>query len=854
MVRKAFFLILIFPLIALAGKLDRIKRAIDNSDYVKAQELIDKAYEKEPFNPGISYFQAFLYQTSTFQRYHLDSARTVIAKAITDFEAADEKIIADLKEDGIDLTLAISLQTKIRDKQFQHLLSEVSMERVTDFRSKYPNSVYDEVLEYKRDSIVFLNVKEAKSQNKLSQFIANYPTSIFVPDAKILLDQLRYAELKKTGKLQDYYTFLVQHPRTSFRSPIENYIFKYSTLDHSAESYADFIGLASDKHLVKKASDLLYYIQKEKTILTHPFEDSIQHIFNASELDLFAVIDRNQYGFVNEKGKVQIDYKYDQIQEASKCTVNEDDWIFVKKGETGFIINKLGDVVLSDVDNYVSLTDGAAMVYKHQLTYLYHKSGFKILEEPIEDAEVLEERWIKVKRNGKSHLVSFLGIPVTETKYDDIYLEGSFWIFKKRGKLAVYTEKLIANELHQKGLSLEFKFEDIELVGTNKFIGFIDDRECLIDEQLNFLIPWGNYIIHPSESGWYLKSEEGYQLYNSLDEDVLDRKFPYLESNNGWLALKTQEDWMLLPRKEGLLPSRGYDSLKLINDFIALTLKDDQAEVIFNDGSLLKLQQNEVLKTFTNTHFISVRNQSDIAVYNENGQSLVSGKFEKISFLNDTLLIVEKNKKQGLINTKGEFLLRPVFDLLDQQKGMVFLLLEGKIGCYDLQKNVVFMPKYEARFEKIGEDYLTKLDGKYGLINLEEQPILDFKYDEIHFWNDSIFRVKESSYFDFINHAGESSINGIELMSKMVTTARHEIWKFVKGGKYGLISTQKGMLLQPEFTDIFDIGTSENSLFFADQHLDKAGFHVVSYINEKGELVLSKAYTKEEFDLILCED
>ncbi len=42
-------------------------------------------------------------------------------------------------------------------------------------------------------------------------------------------------------------------------------------------------------------------------------------------------------------------------------------------------------------------------------------------------------------------------------------------------------------------------------------------------------------------------------------------------------------------------------------------------------------------------------------------------------------------------------------------------------------------------------------------------------------------------------------------------------------------------------------------MIFADQHLDKAGFHVVSYVNEIGKLILSKAYTLEEFEDILCD-
>lgn len=856
MLKKALFLLFIIPFVSFAGKLDRIKRAIESSDYEKAYELIQKVAEKEPFNPGVSYFQALLYQTATFKQYHLDSARIAINKSIDDFEKADEKTIEELKEDGIDLESAVILQTKIRDKQFQVLLLDLSISNVTSYRSKYPTSVYDEVLEFKRDSIIFLDVKASPTKQKVNEFMSDFPTSIFVPEAKEILDELNYFELKKNGKLANYYQFLAQYPTTNFRREVEEYILQYSTLDHSPESYLAFIKTSQTKVLQKKAADLLYYIknQEEQTIARHPLRDSLMKISATKTLRLFPVMDRERFGFLSQEGILQIEYQFDEVQNDDKCLAVEDDWILVKNGASGLIIDKLGRVILQNVDEYQDLSHGVSLISQNGKTHLYHKSGFQILKAPVENAEILQGRWIKVTQNGKSELVSFLGIPITETQYDDIYLERSFWVFEKRGLLAVYTEELITDELHKKGLSLEFKFDDIETVGDNMFIGFRENKECLLNKELNFLIPWGDYTIYPDESGWYLKSDRGYQLYNSAEEDVMDRYFPYLESNKGWLALKTQDDWMLLPRKKGILPSRGYDSLKVINDFIVYSEKENQATIIFNDGSLLDLKKNDQIKTLTNSSFISVRNKSTLTIFNKNGESVIIGNYNQIAFLNDTLLKVEVNKKQGLMNIKGEFLLRPVFDVIDQQEQMIFLLDKNKIGCFDLKRNVIFMPKYESRLEKIGEYYAAKLDGKYGLFDHEEQPILNFSYDEIYLWNDTSFRVKNENLYDFINTEEESLLSEIELMSKLTATEEQEVWKFVKDGKYGLMSTKNGILLAPEFTDIFNIGTQKNPLFFADQHLNKAGFHVVSYVDEMGSLVFSKAYSIDEFDKILCED
>jgi hypothetical protein len=856
MLKKAFLLLLLVPSITFAGKLDRIRKAIDNNEYLKALELIEKSADKEPFNPGVSYFKALLYQTPNFRRFNLDTARITIQKSINDFKTLDLKTIEELANDGITSEVINLLQIQIRDQQFQRLLSDVTVETVKEFRLKYPSSIYDDMLEYKRDSIEFIQVQENRSEQIVSQFIVEYPTSKFLPFAKDILDETRFIKLRKTGKLSDYYLFLKQYPQTNFRTRVESYILKYATLGHSPKSYLDFINMATNKHLKKQAADLLYYIpnQEKEVLQFHPLNDSIQNISKYSSLELFPVIDRSTFGFYTTKGVFLTDYAYDDIQEVSKCHTTTDDWIFVSARGNGFIIDKQGNKIVENVDDYINLSDGVALVSTNGSTYLYHKSGFKIIENPVSHAEVLKGRWIKTASNGKSQLISFLGIPITETQYDNISLEGDFWVFVKRGLLAVYTEEMIAEELQRKGLSLEFKFDNIELVGTDKFIGFRDKRECLLDRNLKFLIPWGNYIIHPDESGWYLKSDNGYQLYNSLIENVMADHYSYMESNKGWLALKAQDDWILVPRKKEIQPSRGYDSLKLINNFVAFTNQGSKNELLFNNGNLISISTGEEIKTYSNSDFISVRKGGSITIYDKNGSSMLAGKFDQISFLNDTLLKVEVKKKQGLMNTKGEYILQPIFNVLDKQMGMIFLLLDGKIGAYDIQKNVVFMPKYETRLEKIGDHYIAKKNGKSGLIDQEEQPILNFKYDEIRYWNDTSYLVKVENQYDFINSSERSIVGTVELMTKVVNTGDQEIWKYVKEGKYGLISTQKGILLKPEYTDIFNIGTDENPLFFADQHLDKAGFHVVSYINKNGELVLSKAYNLEEFDKVLCED
>lgn len=851
MVKPLVYLIVFFQLLVF-GTVDRIQKAMEKKEYDKAMELITKGYEKEPENPGISYYHALLFFERDFAKYNIDTARIAIVRAKHLFEEASPELKQETIDDGITPDRINKLLEQIRDRAFQNTLSDLSTSSIRVFQEKFPKSIYTDLLTYKSDSIEFRIAKNSNSQSQLIQFIENHPTSIFTPKADSILDDMRVSELMIRGTLNDYYSFLKRYPYTRQRQKIESYILKVSTASHREEKFREFISFSSSRSLKKKAADLLYYLAKNS--IPHPLTDSLQKILSSSKNQIYPVMEQGRIGFYDQNGRQQIDNLYSDIQEPAKCQLINDDWVYVSNDNNGLIVSKSGQIILRNADDYRSISTDIGLIMKQGKWFLYHKSGFKILEQPVQDASILANKWIKVKQNEKWGLYTYLGLPIAQSIYDDIYKTESFWVFERNGLLAVYTESLILKEIEENGLSLEFKFDDIELVNKNALIGFRDSRECLLDSTLNFLIPWGNYEINPEASGWYLKSDQGYRLYNKSEAEVMDRHYPYLESNEGWLALKTEKDWMLIPRNKELQPSREYDSIKLVNAYSAILLKDGSSSLLFSSGEIIPIDEKQV-RTFQNRpQFISISDGTTIALYDESGSQLLTGQYENTAFLNDSLVRVQIRGKQGLIHVNGDWVLNPVFDTIDEKNGLVLTLIKGKIGCYDPIINELVATEYEARVERIGRYYLAKKDGKYGVIDHTKSQVLSFSYDQVQAWNDTTYLVKKNNEFLIVDLREEPVTEPVESLNLLIKNDTQSIYRYIKNGKYGLLSNKFGELLKPEFTDVFNIGTREDPLFFADQHLDKAGFHVVSYINQKGELILSKAYTREEFDKILCDN
>ena len=840
--------------VLLFGTLDRIQKALEKKEFEKVEELILKGYEKEPANPGIAYYHAKLLFISDYQKYNPDSARIIISGALGLWDNASDEIMEDVIKDGLSRDQLSDLSSQVQEYLYQKLLDSISLQNIQVYWNKYPETVSDEVLIFKRDSIIFKEVRALNRESSFTKYIDEYPNSSFVPEADSLRDNVRYNALLDQETLKNYYEYLEAYPDSRWRTNIESFILNVSTAAHDKKNYLDFISIAENHSLKRRAANLLYYQDPTVAMSYSPLADSIGSATALKSISLFPVMDRDQFGFYNPNLSLQVSYQYDNVEEQLKCTVTNDDWIFVKSKESGLVITKDNQVVLDQVEDYKNLSDGAALILNDGLWYLYHKSGFKILEEPIEDAQVLDHRWIKVKSSGKWGLYTFLGHTIAKTQYDDIYVEGSFWVFEKDDLMGVYTKELILKEVEDKGLSLEFKFDDIEFIDSTLLIGYRRGKECLMDNELNFMIPWGEYEIFPDPSGWYLKSKLGYRLYNSTDERVIDRLFPYLESNEGWLVLETTDDWMLIPRHDGLNPSTGYDSLKIISPHAVFTSKDNKSKLLFSSGKEMIVDDKEIQSFRNHPDYVLLSNDAGLEVIDLNGDTILEGDYEKVSFLNDTLLSTSSKGKQGIMRISGASILEPRYESIIEKDGLVSILDKGKIGCFDLHAGILIEPKYESRIEKIGTYYVVKEDGKYGLIDNDQEEILSFKWDRIQQWSDSSYLVKQGIYNDIVDAQEEEIHESLEQLQVLYNSNDHVIYKFVQQGRFGLISNQHGILLNPEFTDIFNIGSETTPLFFADQHLSKAGFHVVSYVDQTGMLIFSKAYRKSEFDKILCED
>jgi len=851
-----FLFIPFFSYLTLLGTLNRIQKALAKNDFEKAEHLIIKGYQKEPDNPGVPYLHAKLLFSLDYSGYDVDSARKALSKSKMLWEIARPEVQEELAEEGIAIEAIDSLTTSVRNYLFKGTLQNISIENINDHLRKYPNSPNKNILIFKRDSIEFEVTVTSNTKEAFIEFITSHPSSVFTSKADSILDFIRYSELAKNSVLNDYYAFRTNYPLSRYISKVEAYILKVATALHDPFDLEAFIKDAKTGKWKKRAEDLLFFIDPNSNLLS---SDSLKDAKRIQKENLIPTVDKNGIGFLDESGNIRIENRFSSIQEEIKCKAINDSWIFAEDDSGGKIILKDGSTLFDQIQGYRDISKSVGMLKKNGSWYLFHKSGFQIIESPIESAEVFSNHWIKVRKENKWGLYSLLGLPIAEIEYEDIYPSGDFWVFERNGQIVVRTEEKILKEHEGHDRSSVFEFDGFELVEDNLLIGFKGDQECLLDNELNFLIPCGSYEIFPDPSGWFLRSEKGYFLYDSIsegntDEEIAKKGYPYLESNEGWLALQTEKDWILIPRKDSLNPARGYDSIKLINPYASLLFQDNDKKLLFSSGKSITLKTHSVKSLPKKPEYLSISNGQALGLYNKKGVMVFNGNYDEVNFLTDTLLKVEKRGRQGLISTSGELILNPIFEILDEKGGLIMTLNKRKIGCYDLFNRVLITADYNARITKAGTFYSVKKGGKYGLVDSNENEVMSFSYNEITQWNDTSYLVKKDDLYRIVNANEEALTEPFSSYKLLFENSESKIFKYVQEGKTGMRSNTMGELLDPEFTDILNIGTVDKAIFLVEQYLSQAKYHVVSYLNESGELLFSNAYREEEFEKIVCDD
>ena len=357
----------------------------------------------------------------------------------------------------------------------------------------------------------------------------------------------------------------------------------------------------------------------------------------------------------------------------------------------------------------------------------------------------------------------------------------------------------------------------------------------------------------------------------------------YDENNNIWY-----ENNVLRVEKEGkygLIDLTGKEVLPCEYEEITVIPNIKDAIKVKKDGKygVVDSTGNEILKTdYQNIEALGKDNKSGYIVQSTEGKYgivnyanslVIDVNYDKINkvYGND-LYVVEKEGKQILVNKEQEEILNSdvysqIIAILKTKDAGIIFEKDGKYGVINLTGEKIIENTYEELKEAKDDILIAKQNGKYGIIDLQNSQKIEFKYNSIiyneeadiyiaeteDFNNeliDNTFTVRQTGiltdlntekwYIELRNDEGYKYYDlKFEEKNAKDIFSQNTLYLSKKDGKYGFVDKDGNVVVDY----IYDDATKQNEYGFAGIKKDgKWGS-----VDNKGNIVIEPTYNLDEY-------
>ncbi|NLR67007.1 WG repeat-containing protein [Chitinophaga varians] len=239
---------------------------------------------------------------------------------------------------------------------------------------------------------------------------------------------------------------------------------------------------------------------------------------------------------------------------------------------------------------------------------------------------------------------------------------------------------------------------------------------------------------------------------------------------------------------------------------------------------------------------------------NEKGQWVLKPEYDKLEVAFNVYLALYKQGKMTYADTWGKLLLPLQFEkagILDDDRYDV--KQNGKWGIYDVKQRQLTIPAVYDEIDYCGgcgskSDYLyAKKNGKWGIISAANEVLVPFAFEHSH----SMMRSDEwvcsfkQNGKDVVVNIPQKKVYGAPLYSQMEVIGNGML-KLKKGGRFGLINRNGEQVLDFVYDDIADpYGDYATGPYLTVRKGDKTGI-----VNTDGRIIIEPVLDEE----VSCTD
>lgn len=825
--------------------------SLEKGKYNRARAQLTKMLDKDTSNVMAYYLLSRYFFAPGNPDFSIDSAYRYCNIALSKLEFTSDRMRERLSRFSVDSTLLMGLRNKIDSAAFQRAKTVNTEEAYQYFIDYFIHASQRSQAIELRDEVAFLNALIENTYQSYWKFLDKYPQSHRANEARSRYDKLLFETKTSDHKLASYERFITEHPESPYLPAAERQIFEISTAVCTSEALLSFLNRFPKSICRKEATDLLYHILKETEapFPLHLLSDSLRIVKELEAEHLVAYYKEGGFGWMNVQGKELTAPLANRLAEEHRCTyINHDVLLAGEK-----LISRNGMVIASGINDFEDMGYGFLLVEEKDCRMVLHKSGRRITG-CVDDAVVLGGVLLAVKKDGAWQLTSFTGrvlltgardfmdaypvLGIRHARYTELIL------FKEVLKLAdgeAPAQRVVATEVNKLPFAIWIKNNNRQAL-----LDFSLREQASADEEEQ---------VTPVFFGVMLSGPSAYRLWDPAVPVILSADAVKIQEP--WIGLRHKSNWLVYHQALYKPLPQAFDSLYFIGPALA-AVKGDSLKVFITPEKWISLTGKPAVRFLPgkdSLYYLRVDMPGNRVIYDSYGQRLFATDAESISYAGENCFEAVKNNRKGLLSSSGKWLIPAEYDGIGVvRQGMVSVLRNNKFGMWNLSLRKEIKPEYERNITPLNENLLIAFrQGRAGLIGWDNKPVLPFEYDEIIPFTDTMLLVRKNFQWLLMDRVTKKiEPERIQSFSWISRATEEKLILFQSEGYYGVLSSRKGLVLQPTYTYIRNLGTDTEPFYLTEKHVEEAGIYVLIYYDANGRLVRRQVLEEEDYEQVQC--
>lgn len=826
-------------------------RALGKEQWQKSRTILDKALRKDSTASNIYFGFSRYYFTPPNPAFDIDSAYSFINQALaTSRTGAWNK----REKDAPDTTAFLDLRHRIDSAAFARARQEHSELSYNFFIKHFPYAIQLDTARQLRDEVAWQDAVIEDSPEAFAKYLEYYPSSRYADKARTRHAELVFRNSTKDQRLSSFESYLAEYPQSPYRHLVEEQILEIYTSDGSTDKFIAFLRRYTQGKASRKARDILYHIKRETAPAMESFSfwtDSLRRVQQLNANFLVPFIADKKFGFMDASAKEIIPATSTSLYESYRCgNIIED--ILVHGTD---IISRDGVRIYNDeVSELSDLGYGFIGIETRDCYRVLHKTGFTVGNGCAKDAAVIEGRFIAILEAGHWSLYSLTGRLLT-TGWEEVKSLGEVIALNKGGIWSLVTIRQLGMVADQQPLQSPQTADDIRVWSGNLIWAKRGNTEGVLDENLQVRIPFAEHELRREVFGILSRLPDCLRLFTQ--EFVPSSCLEDVKFNSSWVSVKRNSRWSLHNPVNGT-DTGAYDSIAFTGIFAA-GYRSDSVRVFFNDSTYLDFKGVDLafIAGRNTGAFLQVESARKKSVYDDSARKRFDGYYDRIQHAGGDYFIVSRNEKKGLITSDGKQVLPFAYDAIGEIEGTRIPLLRGmQFGLYDTTTRKEIRPAYDKNIQPYNKELLVAFRrGRSGMIDFNNRIRIPFQYDAFRFWNDTSALARRDNVWKLIEIATNKVIIDDIHDYSVVNDSDGELVLIIRrGGEFGVLSSLRGEVIPVSYTDLVNIGSAREPLYFTEKHVREASLSVVIYYDENGSPVRHQALEPDDFDDIYCDE